>query len=189
MKRKFLSAFLVAILLLCSILLSSCGNDGPLSLDAFLSTKDRKMSYAIDEKYMITLKYGHCSTAREEFVDKSVGYISCWGYGYGEDGTQVGEVEVLLEIPSYYSKDNYVERKLIGIGVFTFIRIHKYNQEVTLEIPKSHILSNKGRIVIALVSRAKDDPDMLPLNDTRNGAVLTFTYEKIDGEIHFALEK
>ena len=183
MKRKFLSTFLVAIVLLCSILLSSCGNDGPFFY-ALLDVSQKRISYSIDEKYLITLKYGHTSPAGDEYIDAFVGYISCFGFEEDPE-TPATETEILYEIPSFYSEDNHVERKYFRIGPFN-CRTFKYNQEVTLEIPKSHIVADKGFVRIDLSVRLVDDTkNVFP---DKFGYTLRVYYEKIDGKIHFTVE-
>ena len=184
MKRKLLSTFLVTIVLLFSLLLSSCGNDSPSTFYALLDVSQKKISYSIDEKYLIALKYGHTSPAGDDYIDAFVGYISCFGYEEDPE-TPATETEILYEIPSFYSEDNYVERKSFRIGPFAY-RTFKYNQEVTLEIPKSHIVADKGFVRIALSVRLVDDTkNVFP---DKYGYTLRVYYEKIDGKIHFKVE-
>ena len=183
MKRKFLSTFLVAIVLLFCLLLSGCGKTFPSW--ACLSIKEKVFSYSLDEKYLITVKYGHSVHEREEDVDKIVGYITCCGHGEGT--TTSTEIEILFKFNSYFSDENYVERKHTRLGNHILWTSYEFNQEVTLEIPKSHIVGEKGYILLGLVGRPAEG-EIAPLDDYRNGCLRRIHYEKIDGKIHFTVE-
>ena len=184
MKRKFLKTSLVIILLLLSFLLTSCGESyEPLT---HLSWKDKKISYSVEETYFVTLKYGHSSGSRDEDKDKFVGYFTC--AGYGEEADTSTDIAILLKLESFLKAENAVEKKYIRLGNLYSWTIYNYNQEVTLEIPKSHIVGEKGYLLLGLLIRPAEG-EIAPLNNYSMSGLCKLHYEVKDGRIYFEFEK
>ena len=171
MKQKFLGTFFATIVLLFSLLLSGCETPPPVPIIPF-SFQNAEMSYDLDEPYMITLQYKNDSS-----VDGCVGLISCCGLD--EDKQTLTERELLLEIKPFYTAENDTEK--------TDVRIAEDASDadniksVTVEIPKSHFVSEKGYIRLLLLVYYGDE-------ESNSGFSLfndIIHYEKIDGQIHF----
>ena len=164
MKRKFLSTFLVAIVLLCSILLSSCGVRTPVPHPAYLSIPFLQHVFELDENYIIKVRCGHrefYGEGEETEDERSVAVLKCTNRA--EDGTLLEEV--LLEIKGFNTKEYYYENC----------------KAVSVEIPKSLFVTDKGGIGFLMT--------MYQGEDEISNAVETLYYEKKDGKMYFSLEE
>ena len=165
MKRKFLSTFLVTIVLLFSLLLSGCSGTKPPPRVRFVVSELPK-SYDLNESYYITFEYGHRVHGLDEDYSDSNTFAILKCHSKSEDGTILAEDEALLEIKSYISYENF----------------YKNRNTITVEMPKKHFTADKGSVSFYLY----------PGYGEELGTVCGFVglrYEKREGRIYFEVLK
>ena len=165
MKRKFLSTFLVTIVLLFSLLLSGCVETPPPPVVRFIVSELPK-SYDLNESYYITFEYGHRVHNLDEDYSDSETFAVLKCISSAEDGTILAEDEALLEIRPYISYQNF----------------YKNRKTITVEMPKKHFTVDKGKVSFSLFPGSGEELGIV------SGSV-TLQYEKRDGRIYFEVLK
>ena len=161
MKRKFLSTFLVTIVLLFSLLLSGC-LETPPPPEVWCIVSELPKSYDLNESYYITLEYGHRINGLDEDFSDSETFAVLKCYSASEDRTILAEDEALLEIRPYISYENF----------------YKNHKTITIEMSKKHFTADKGSVAFVLYPGYGEELGIVC------GGV-TIKYEKRDGRIYF----
>ena len=178
MKRKFLSTFLVTIVLLFSLLLSGCGETPPrLPTYVVVSFSNMENAYELEQDtYSVTFGYGHKLGSPVTDISIFSGLLTC--RGYGEDCTPLTASEVLLEINDFYSYENHAEKRLKW-----FKTTYEPKHFVTVEIPKEHFAAEKGFVVFFFGVYITDQTGNTSL-EGGTGRAAAMQYEKKNGKIY-----
>jgi len=166
MQRKLFRTSFMAILMLFSLFLSGCSGTKPPPFLFLISVPKTEISYNLDEPYFITVQYGHIW----DTGGGGVAFISC--RGSGEDKTTLTEPEVLTKIEPFWTEENYLKSRK-GIGKV----IYEFEQSVTVEVPQSHVIAEKGYIQFIISFEEYSEGVQCHADSIR--------YEKKDGRIYF----
>lgn len=179
MQRKLFRTSFLAILMLFSLLLTSCSGEKIPVFAALITVEDIKDFYSLDDPYLITVKYGYIIRRGSE--EETVGLITCCGED--EDGIQLTEKQLILEINPFYTDENYIKRKTFRIWGHYLGTSYKYKQMKTFEMPKSLFVNEKGHVEITLelVNEDEEGNKGTPWYSYSTGV----HYEKRDGKIYF----
>ena len=165
MKRKLFRTSFLAILMLFSLLLTSCGETPPPP-EVWFVVSELPKSYDLNESYYITFEYGHRVHNLDEDYSDSETFAVLKCISSAEDGTILAEDEALLEIRPYISYENF----------------YKNRKTITVEIPKKHFTVDKGKVSFSLFPGSGEELGIV------SGSV-KIQYEKREGRIYFEVLK
>lgn len=173
MKQKILRTSFIVILLLCSLLLTSCVEATQVGIVAYMSSPT-KSSFHLDASYSMTIKCGHTNA----YISSETVALLCRGYNAQKE--EPTETQVLYEFDSFFAEENYIDIRGIDYKGLPIWSNWKYPIEVTVEIPKSQLEFENGFIMLFLGSGPSETGSWLSYCQP-----VWYKYQKTDGEIHF----